>query len=69
MWSEDRRTELSEVEAVEAEFGMTAEKLRFHGHRLGALNSVALELCCRYRSDAASRVGALGYWHGHFKTI
>jgi REP element-mobilizing transposase RayT len=63
VWPEDRRPELSEVEAaVRAEFGMTAENLRFHGHRLGALKSVALELCCRYSGVTQRAVAAhFGY--------
>ena len=58
VWPEDRRPDVGQVEAaVRAEFGITAEDLRFHGHRLGALKSVALELCCRH-SGATQRAAA-----------
>jgi hypothetical protein len=63
VWPEDRRPDLGAVEAaVLAEFGMTAENLRFHGHRLGALKPVALEMCCRYSGATQRAVAAhFGY--------
>ena len=37
--------------------GVTANDLRFHGHRLGVLKAVALELCCRCSGATKRAVG------------
>jgi hypothetical protein len=69
IWPEDRRPAVGEVEAaVLAEFGFKAEDLRFHGHRLGVLKAVALDLCCRH-SGATQREVAQRFGYRHESAV
>jgi len=64
-WPEDRRPGVETVEAaVVVELGVTGEDLRFHGHRLGVLKAVAMELCCLYSGTTQRAVAQrFGYRH------
>ncbi len=64
-WPEDRRPDVAMVEeAGKAVLGVTGEDLRFHGHRLGVVKAVALELCCRL-SGATQRAVSQRFGYRH----
>lgn len=47
MWPKGKPVEVARVEREVADaFGVKVEDLHYHGHRLGAVKAVAVELCC-----------------------
>jgi len=68
-WPEDRRPDVATVEeGVKAVLGVTGEDLRFHGHRLGVVKAVALELCCRL-SGATQRAVSQRFGYRHESAV
>jgi len=68
-WPEDSLPDIGKVEdAVLKVLGVTANDLRFHGHRLGVLKAVALELCCRC-SGATQRAVAQRFGYRHESAV
>jgi hypothetical protein len=57
-WPRKKTVELEAIEeAVENEFGISKEDLHYHGHRLGLVKALTLELCCQLTGKSQREIG------------
>lgn len=63
VWPQAKPVEVATIEGVVArEFAVKVEDLRYHGHRLGVVKSVAVELCCQLSGKTQRELAAhFGY--------
>jgi hypothetical protein len=63
VWPQGKPVAVEQVEqAVACAFGVKVADLHYHGHRLGAVKAVALELCCQLTGKTQRQLAAhFGY--------